>query len=898
MKKFVTALLTLLFIIFACAVIYYAFWPLAKSYIYAEDGVGDASTHLANIVTFSRHRTFPIKAWQGEWFAGYPMVEGYPWLHYFLIQPVLSFFDTPGLAMDYYGAILLLIYYLFCFLLLYYTSRNAFLALLFSLVLVYGADSSMPLFVNAFTVFTASQFLLPLNLLLVIIAREKKSIKLLLVSSFVMALSFYAHGAMTYIVMLPIILPFLIFNKKGNITKKTIMTSIKYFTVFALLSSVQIYQFLAYYFKGQDVSSVARHPLKDVPARYLYMFSWQNPVLLPLLILFVPVFIFAARKSYSRIKPYLYSLLFIFFFFSLMVFKITGMVIILLGERALWGISLAFLMLFAAVIKVLIDSKVKRSILVGIISLMLTVSYLYFTLIIKHPLLVPDISKPMHQYTYSSDEEYDVDEKEADDSQREYRNKYDRMYDYTPLSWNQSFDNYRTDGISYNIYSSWALWSANPRYKGRYPAMKGLPLHWSGLVSAAEYGMLGEAGAFDNSKWAMNQAVFFFDWYGIRHFEIGAGDPDLAGYLRKEPFITSTETSLNLIYYSMDKKFVGPIYAPTNAKTMAVVAPEAHYDNFIRTLSYSEYNSKQLIPIYLGSKLGSLKKENLKYFDAVFIYDYKKPIFSINPWGELTEYVKGGGNLIIETGQKVSESEAISLPEVFPMTDSKIVVVNKPWNVGINETVLTEEIEVTDFTPLTTKYKPFAISEAKPEKLKEWAEPVLTKHGSVVMAMGEYGEGKVVWSGLNMPFHAIDNRNVSETIIFANILDWFFPDIDTPIEDFNVDIPGYEKIVVKGNQGKGVLIKEHYNPGWSAKVNGKKVKIFKAGLFLMYVPLESEGNFTLELKYNGAPIHWILFTISSITFMGILIYLFLNKNQLLKIEKLISLTRKDDEEDY
>ena len=91
------------------------------------------------------------------------MVEGYPWLHYYIIQPILSFFESPGLAMDMYSAVFLLFYYVVSFLLLLHTSKNIFLSFLFTLVLVYGADSLMPFSVNAFMTFTASQLFLPIG---------------------------------------------------------------------------------------------------------------------------------------------------------------------------------------------------------------------------------------------------------------------------------------------------------------------------------------------------------------------------------------------------------------------------------------------------------------------------------------------------------------------------------------------------------------------------------------------------------------------------------------------------------------------------------------------------------------------------------------------------------------
>jgi hypothetical protein len=342
------------------------------------------------------------------------------------------------------------------------------------------------------------------------------------------------------------------------------------------------------------------------------------------------------------------------------------------------------------------------------------------------------------------------------------------------------------------------------------------------------------------------------------------------------------------------------MYAPTNVKTMAVIAPETQYDNFIRTLSYSEFTSKRLIPIYLGSSLGALKDSDLKHYDSIFLYGYKS-LFSYGKWDVLSDYVKNGGNLIIETGQKVSETESFSLPEVFPMQSTKMFVINEPWNVGVKENDLTEGVDMADFSPLKTKYLPYAISETKQEDLKDWAEPILTKDGSIVMAFGKLGEGSVVWSGINLPFHAIDNRNTSETVIFANILDWFFPEIEAPITDFEVSHPKSEVISVKSSQGKGFLLKENYNPGWIAKLNGKKVKIYKAGLMEMYIPFSSsEGEQEIELNYYGAPVYWVLFFISTTSFIGILIYLLFGKNPLLWINKIFKLdtVTASEEEDY
>src|SRR3989344_1456758 len=900
MKKIIKIGLTLVFTVFAIAVIYYIYWPFAYRSIHESKAVGDAFMHLANIISFKRDHPFPIMAWKSEW-AGHPVVEGSPWLHYYTIQPLLPFFNSVGLAMDYYSAAFLLLYYVISFLLLYYVSKNAFMALFFSLVLIYGADSQFPFTINAFMTFTSTQFMLPLILLLIIIARNKNSLKILLLPSILLSLSFYFHGSLTGYIIIPTIIPLLLLNKNGKISKKSISKTFLFFLIFGFLSLIQIYQFIDYSAQGY-LRGVKPFPLDTILPRLFYLFSWQNPVLLPLVVILLLLLITATvKRKFSRVKPYFFSLLMLSVVFTLMLFNITSMNLVLLAERVLWSLSLIILLLFAKIVSELVGLNFIKSMLVGLISLIATATYLYFTLVVKPPHLVPDTLRDQDPYKYKSvcvgcttvgtkseSDSFDPSFKEKT------INKYDTIYLYPQPSWSFSFDNYRTDGINWAVYSSWNIRSSNQRYKGRFPAAKNLPLEWSGLVSAAEYGRLGEAGSVDASKWALNQTIFFLDWYAIRHLEIVETDwPD---YFRKEPLIVSSEESGETFYNTIAEKYVGPLYAPTDVKTMAVVSPELQYDNFVRTLSYSNFNSQRVIPIYLGTSLGSLNRGDLKYFDAIFLYGYKEPIFTSGIWDTLFDYVKNGGKLIIETGQKVPESQSARLPEVFPVKATTIEVIGKPWNVEIGKGELTKGIERAGFSPLKTKYLPYAISEVKPENLKNWAQPVLAKDGNIVMAYGQLEKGSVAWSGLNLPFHAIDNRNVSETVVFANILNWFFPKTEESISNFQVEHPNPEKIIVKSDQGKGVLLKENYSSGWSAKLNGKNTKIYKAGLFEMYIPFSSRGENEVNLTYQGVPLHWALFAISSATFFGVLTFLLFNINPLLIIKKIYRKRKQSDEE--
>ena len=98
----VKRVLSVLFTVLSVEVLALVFWPFVKYYFAAEYPLGDEPLHFANVLLFQKFHAFPLSAWQGQWFAGYPLVEGYPWLHYYLIQPLVSLVGA-ATAMNFYS---------------------------------------------------------------------------------------------------------------------------------------------------------------------------------------------------------------------------------------------------------------------------------------------------------------------------------------------------------------------------------------------------------------------------------------------------------------------------------------------------------------------------------------------------------------------------------------------------------------------------------------------------------------------------------------------------------------------------------------------------------------------------------------------------------------------------
>lgn len=54
------------------------------------------------------------------------------------------------------------------------------------------------------------------------------------------------------------------------------------------------------------------------------------------------------------------------------------------------------------------------------------------------------------------------------------------------------------------------------------------------------------------------------------------------------------------------------------------------------------------------------------------------------------------------------------------------------------------------FKPLTWEGRPWTVSGAEIQDVRDWGDVVLSAAGPPLIVAGRYGAGKVVWSGLNL----------------------------------------------------------------------------------------------------------------------------------------------------
>ena len=383
-----------------------------------------------------------------------------------------------------------------------------------------------------------------------------------------------------------------------------------------------------------------------------------------------------------------------------------------------------------------------------------------------------------------------------------------------------------------------------------------------------------EQSVWNREEFSLDEAKMALDWFAVKWFVVPLVPPapeDAALRFLQDPDFGLVSRNFVLYQFKLDSP--APIIQATNTETVLVIGSPVAYDIFVRSLSLTNYNSQKAIPVIGHEFVDSYSLEELERFDTVFLYSYqyrdREKAFDL-----LSRYVKGGGNLLWETHG--SPDEVADLPEPAVVSRTENGTLDETWVLD-PESAIGRGVNVGDFNASSYEGGPWGISAAKRDDVRGWATPILEQDGQVLLASGEYGQGRVVWSGFNLPYHmTYQGKNVQEAKLFQQALQWLFGDESTSAPSYQAEFINPEKREVTLSSGaNGVLFKESYFPEWQASFvteDGKQsLPIYQAGTGMMYVPLGGESPGTVIFEYKQAwyeTAGWIL------TFLSILALLF------------------------
>jgi hypothetical protein len=478
---------------------------------------------------------------------------------------------------------------------------------------------------------------------------------------------------------------------------------------------------------------------------------------------------------------------------------------------------------------------------------------------------------------------------------------------------------------------NYRLYSSNQVYNMWFNSYFDLPLARGyidpTITNAQRWGIFLMDIALDNNvaveefgypeEMAKNAAKFVIDWNSIRYLAgeaAGTGSTSLtnfSSYLISEDFMIKDERWETLggrlakpdkiigdvyvadipnyvRYLEVREDLVSPILSLSNAPSMLFVGDESMWEIFIRTLAQMGITSRELIPVKGPKFLDKVSLNDLDQFEAVMLYGYDYKNHG-KAWIPLEKFVDEGGVLFVDTGAEVKESDSLALPAsfskdlppIFPIKATERGDLGSDWNIEADSEL--GQINFGEFAPLLYDMEPWNVSFARSESVDEEAEVLLSLSGYPVIVSWQYGEGSVIWSGLNLPAHMERYRDLEESKLLRVLLSRILSqreETDSGDVEFKSDFISSERRAVSGSGTRGVLFKESNFPGWTAGVKSelgsRKLEIWRAGLGypgLMWarIPPEFEGrDVEVEFIFRGAGWMWIKFIFSSI--IGIVLF--------------------------
>lgn len=874
--------------------------------------------------------TLPILSWRYIWYEGIPAIFDNQWLHFYLAIPLVKIYGLfQGTEIYLLGTLFL--YFVFAYFLFWELSKSKFFSFALSFSIVWGLDSYVALFNGGNSNFSANQLFLPLVLWILIKYLNSENRRFFYLATLLMGLSFWSHvGSSAFFVYIPAGLVLLFWWKEG--TRIVSLNRVKDFFIFSffswLVGLVTSYFLLNLFFTSSTFGRANLSKEAALPTALVDYFRIANYFILILpILLFVFILI---KKKFNIIKrsfSFIFALAYMWFLEFLYVIAKNPLRVNILNDRTYWVITILSGGLLALLWNGLKENFKKdqkfRFLFREMPSFLLKISVI-FTLVVSPFILcqetvlkeeaqriVPIIPLRMHQIILASEEE--------------------RMKEIMPSWFPKDELNWRFYNKDPNVAYWWGLENKMPYSHGNYSSQNKNAGNWAYWLDLSVSGELFYKYDFPRD-FSKKQAQFLIDWYGIKYLEgiemdvdkelwqpgmridyvnkifklaSGSNSSYVSSYLTEdEDIITKGEmTSLkeieinpgtlseiefnlgrkltdedkkfgDLYFYEVSNQATSPLFLPTDTPTVLVVGNEIGYDGFFRSLAASNINSKSLIPVYGPENISGLSKYELSDFDSIFLYNYES---SKAGWKILSDYISDGGTVIIDTGSEVEESALAELPDIFPVSSTRRDELGREWDINLNnESEFVQNIDFKSFDKLEYEGDPWKLSFTSEDGVKPGAKIILSQEDNPVLVEQKIGQGKVIWSGINLPYRLQYYRNVEETKLFNNIIE----SISSKSEkiDFEFQRPKPEKVIIESPKTKGFLFKENWDGGWRAKItaSGKteKVKVYKAGPDFMYIHVPSDFDNNSELKaelyYRGSFLAWFLFILSLLTMLWLI----------------------------
>ncbi|MCW3991830.1 MAG: 6-pyruvoyl-tetrahydropterin synthase-related protein, partial [Candidatus Bathyarchaeota archaeon] len=368
------------------------------------------------------------------------------------------------------------------------------------------------------------------------------------------------------------------------------------------------------------------------------------------------------------------------------------------------------------------------------------------------------------------------------------------------------------------------------------------------------------------------------DWYAVKWFiTLPYISPDGAVLDIHAKFLADSERYEHVVQGGDLHGFIyreaAPIISASNRPTVLIIGTT---DNMFKALALS--SSRRVIPVWGREHIDDHSLEELSNFDAIVLYGYNYHN-KAEAWSLLEAYVEAGGGLLVETGFS-PDSGSSSMPAPCPVDRTLSTDFGMEWSLADVESPVTSGVDFSSFSPALFGDFPWGVSASYNESVRPWARPVLWIEGRPLVAVGEYGEGRVVWCGLNLPYHVTSYRNYWESLFLSKMVEWVSrPPVEESGVACEVSRPHPEKVIVAAEEEVGgVLFRENYFKNWHAYLVAgdarQDLDIYRAGPDFMYAQIPEEVDLPVEavFEYGWTNAEIAGYAISLATIIGLIMY--------------------------
>ncbi len=346
------------------------------------------------------------------------------------------------------------------------------------------------------------------------------------------------------------------------------------------------------------------------------------------------------------------------------------------------------------------------------------------------------------------------------------------------------------------------------------------------------------------------ETKFLLDWYGVREFFVGDPHFKYGKFLKKpEDFMVANQRTLDwqeglpfLEIYQFEYPAASPILSARNTPVVLFFGKKEGYDFFFRALALTGLDSQKIIPTRGGERIDKFSDEELSRFDGIIIYEYSYENNS-KTISLLENFLKSGKTVIWDTHGDFQEGR--ELPEFMPLKSVQKQRTSSGWEIQ------------------------------KAQDVKSDNQILWQDKGESLVVSRPVGEGRVVWSGVNLPFLVRSKKSKKEVSFLKELIEnEFVKEQDDKINYQAIFVHPERREIEISSASKGVLLKESYVPSWRAKLNGKRAKIYQAGPDLMYIFTPEQKSKKVVFEYKIPVFESVGRLISILALIWLLIYAF------------------------